>query len=116
MRGEESSTRRLDQWLWFARLVKTRSLASRLCAKGAVAVNGTPVGKANHSLRIGDRITVEQGKYVRGIRVLAFGSRRGPASEARLMYEETAPPLRLSEMGSEWTPLLSEEDVAPTLD
>lgn len=118
MRGEETSpsTRRLDQWLWFARLVKSRSLATRLCAAGAVAVNGAPVGKANYALRIGDRITVEQRKYIRSIRVLAFGWRRGPAAEARLLYEETAPPLRLADMRPEWTPLLQEEDGASNLD
>ncbi|MGC2204292.1 MAG: RNA-binding S4 domain-containing protein [Stellaceae bacterium] len=112
MRGEETapSTRRLDQWLWFARLVKTRSLASRLCAAGSVAVNGTPVDKANHPLRIGDVIAVEQGRYVRSIRVLAFGSRRGPASEARLMYEESAARVRLSEVVSAWVPLLAPDD------
>jgi ribosome-associated heat shock protein Hsp15 len=110
LRGEESSTRRLDQWLWFARLVKSRSLASRLCATGAVTVNGTPVSKANHALRIGNVITVEQGRYVRSIRVLALGSRRGPAAEARLMYDDTAPPVRLSERASAWVPLLASDE------
>jgi ribosome-associated heat shock protein Hsp15 len=110
LRGEESSTRRLDQWLWFARLVKSRSLASRLCTAGAVAVNGTPVNKANHALRIGDRIAVQQGRYVRNIRVLALGSRRGPAAEARLMYNETIPPVRLSELAAAWEPLLVSDD------
>jgi ribosome-associated heat shock protein Hsp15 len=110
LRGEESSTRRLDQWLWFARLVKSRSLASRLCAAGAVTVNGTRASKANHALRIGDVVTVEQGKYVRSLRVQTLGSRRGPAAEARLMYDETAPPVRLSELASAWVPLLVSDD------
>jgi ribosome-associated heat shock protein Hsp15 len=110
--SREPPSRRLDQWLWFARLVKSRSLASRLCASGAVAVNETPVSKANHVLRIGDRITVEQGRYVRSIRVLISGSRRGPAPEARLLYEETAAPLRRSEVAAAWVPLLASDDAS----
>jgi ribosome-associated heat shock protein Hsp15 len=112
LRGEETSpsARRVDQWLWFARLVKSRSLAARLCAAGAVAVNGAAVRKANHALRIGDRITVEHGKYIRSVRVLAFGWRRGPSPEARLLYEETAAPVRLSERTAAWVPLLASDD------
>ena len=90
-------SRRLDQWLWFARFVKSRSLAARLCAAGAVAVNGIAVTKANHLIRAGDTIAVPQGAFRRTVRVLALGARRGPAAEARGLYEETsrsAAPLR----------------------
>lgn len=104
------SGRRLDQWLWFARLVKSRSRAARLCAAGAVAVNGMTVRKVNHILRAGESVTVRQGAYSRTVRVLALGERRGPAPEARLLYEETAPPIRHSELTPEWVPLLQDED------
>jgi ribosome-associated heat shock protein Hsp15 len=102
--------RRLDQWLWFARFVKSRSLASRLCAAGAVAVNGAAVRKANHMVRVGDAIAVPRGAFCHRIRVLALGARRGPAMEARLMYEETAAPVRLSDLAPAWTPLFAEEE------
>jgi ribosome-associated heat shock protein Hsp15 len=102
--------RRLDQWLWFARLVKSRSRAARLCTAGAVAVNGITVKKVNHILRTGESVTVHQGACSRTVRVLALGARRGPAPEARLLYEETAPPIRQSELMPEWTPLLRDED------
>lgn len=107
--------RRLDRWLWFARLVKSRSRGARLCAAGAVAVNGMTVTKVNHILRIGEIITVRQGTLCRTVRVLALGERRGPASEARLLYQETAPPVHESELTPAWTPLLSEEDSGSTL-
>jgi ribosome-associated heat shock protein Hsp15 len=103
-------SRRLDQWLWFARFVKSRSLAARLCAAGAFAVNGMPVRKANHMVRIGDAIAVPQGAVCRTIRVLALGARRGPATEAQLLYEETAAPTRLSEFAPAWMPLLADDE------
>ena len=104
------TSRRLDQWLWFARLVKSRSLASRLCAAGAVAVNGVLVKKANHMVRVGDDIGVRRGPLFREVRVLALGARRGPAAEARLLYDETTKPVRLSELAPAWTPLLTDDE------
>jgi ribosome-associated heat shock protein Hsp15 len=101
-----SPSRRLDQWLWFARFVKTRSLASRLCAEGAVAVNGIAVRKANQAVRIGDAIAVPRGTFRRTVRVLALGARRGPVAEARLLYEEISAPVHRSEPQPAWTPLL----------
>jgi ribosome-associated heat shock protein Hsp15 len=107
------ASRRLDQWLWFARFVKSRSLASRLCVAGAVVVNGVAVRKANHIVRIGDVIGIPQGALCRTVRVLALGARRGPATQARLLYEETAAPVRLSEFAPAWAPLLA-DDVPPS--
>lgn len=102
---------RLDQWLWFARFVKSRSLAARLCAAGAVAVNGSPVKKANHLIRIGDIILVPQGGWQHTIRVTALGLRRGPAAEARLLYEEAALSVRLADLTPAWMPLLGDSDL-----
>ena len=76
--GERRKTR-LDQWLWFARFVKSRSLAARLCAAGAVMVNGAAVKKANHPIRLGDIVVLPQGGWQKTVRVLALGMRRGPA-------------------------------------
>ena len=102
------ATRRIDQWLWFARLAKTRSFAARLCAAGAVTVNGTPLRKSNQPVRVGDAIAAPQGNYRRTVRILALGSRRGPASEAQWLYQEIAVPVRLTETVPEWEPLLFE--------
>ena len=102
--------RRLDQWLWFARLVKSRSRGARLCAAGAVAVNGITVTKVNHILRTGESVTVRQGAFCRSVKVLGLGERRGPATEARLLYEEIAPLVHQSELTAAWTPLLMRDD------
>jgi ribosome-associated heat shock protein Hsp15 len=103
-------TRRLDQWLWFARLAKSRSLAARLCAAGGVTVNGAAVGKPNYPVRIGDIVIAPQAAFRRTLRVLALGTRRGPALEARLLYEELAAPVRLSDLAARWVPLLEDGD------
>ena len=102
--------RRLDQWLWFARLVKSRSLASRLCVAGMIAINDMAVGRASQIVRIGDVIVVPQGAFRRTIRVVALGTRRGPAAEAHRLYDEAAAPVRLSELAPAWAPLLSEDE------
>ena len=109
------TSRRLDQWLWFARFVKSRSLASRLCAAGGVAVNGLAVKKGNHAVRVGDAIELPQGPFRRTVRVLALGMRRGPTAEARLLYEEPTAPVRLSDLAPVWTPLLVGDDESRTI-
>jgi len=105
-RAPERTKTRVDQWLWFARFVKSRSLAARLCAAGAVTINGSAVTKPNQTVRVGDVVKLPQGGWQRTVRVLALGVRRGPASEARLLYEEAAAASRLSTVPSEWIPLL----------
>jgi ribosome-associated heat shock protein Hsp15 len=105
----ERAKTRLDQWLWFARFVKSRSLAARLCAAGAVAVNGTAAKKPNQSVRIGDVVVLPQGGWQRTVRILALGARRGPATEACLLYEEAAAALRLKDLMPGWEPLLADE-------
>ena len=110
MRGSgspELTSRRLDQWLWFARFAKSRSLASRLCTAGAITINGVAVRKANHQIRVGDIIVVPQGIFLRTIRVRALGVRRSPSIEARLLYEENGDPVQMSQLDAAWKPLLA---------
>jgi ribosome-associated heat shock protein Hsp15 len=102
-------TLRIDKWLWRARLAKTRSLAARLCALGAVELMGRAVTKPNQAVRIGVQITVVQGRHRRRIEVLALGARRGPAMEAQLLYRDTAPPELLARIPENWEPLLADE-------
>jgi ribosome-associated heat shock protein Hsp15 len=104
------TSRRLDQWLWFARLAKTRSLAARLCAAGAITLNGLPVRKPNRIIRVGDVVVAAQGPYRRTVRVVALGQRRGPAVEAQHLYEEIGAPARLREEAPAWEPLLPDAD------
>ena len=105
---------RLDQWLWFTRLVKSRSLAARLCAGGIIAINDNPVTKANQSVRVGDVVVIPLYGIQRTVRVLSLGARRGPATEARALYEEAAPSIRLARAAADWVPLLGEIEAPPT--
>jgi ribosome-associated heat shock protein Hsp15 len=86
---------RLDKWLWFARFVKTRTLAQGLCASGHVTVNGTAVHKASATIKIGDEVILVLGKIKRFLQVQDLGSRRGPAPEAQLLYSELKEPEHL---------------------
>jgi ribosome-associated heat shock protein Hsp15 len=85
---EPEATQRLDKWLWFARVVKTRTLAAGLVEGGKVRINRARVEKPSHSVRVGDVITVTAHRQVRVLKVLAPGVRRGPPTEARKLFEE----------------------------
>jgi ribosome-associated heat shock protein Hsp15 len=105
---------RLDKWLWFARFARTRSLAAKLCGAGHVSMSGVPALKPHHIVRVGDRITVVQGRWKRNVVVLALGERRGSPAAARLLYAEPEPPAALGRQDAEeWTPLLDEGFLDP---
>jgi ribosome-associated heat shock protein Hsp15 len=84
------TTRRLDQWLWFARLFKSRTLAERAIEEGAIRLNRTIVAKPSQAVRPGDVLSFCRGDDVMIIRVRAPGNRRGPAEEAQDLYEIVA--------------------------
>lgn len=79
---------RVDRWLWAARLFKTRGAASEAAVGGRVHVNGTRV-KPAQEIRAGDRLDVTVGGARRELVVLAVAEKRGPASVAATLYEET---------------------------
>jgi ribosome-associated heat shock protein Hsp15 len=83
---------RLDKWLWHARFCRTRTLAAKLAAAGKVRIAGSAVFKAHHGVKPGDVLTFPLGPHIRTIKVLALGERRGGAPQARLLYEDLAPP------------------------
>lgn len=80
---------RIDKWLWAARFFKTRSLAVQAVDGGKVYCNGDRV-KPARAVHPGDELRVRQGPYEMIVLVRALSERRGPASEAALLYEETA--------------------------
>ena len=82
---------RLDKWLWFARVVKSRSLAQTLIEKGAVRVNRVKIIRSSAGIAPGDVVTVAVHDRVRVLKVLDEGRRRGPPAEARELYEELSP-------------------------
>ncbi len=80
---------RLDKWLWYARIVKSRSLAAKLIEEGCFRVNRQRVQKAAACVKCGDVLTASVHGRVRIIEVVAIGSRRGSPSEAQALYSET---------------------------
>jgi ribosome-associated heat shock protein Hsp15 len=83
---------RIDKFLWFARFFKSRTLATGAVSDGRVRINGERCGKPSTLVKLGDVLTFSAGGRVRVIKVLNGGERRGPASEARLLYEDLTPP------------------------
>jgi len=88
MTPDETAKVRLDKWLWAARFFKTRSLAATAIEAGKVEVNGERAKRAK-LLQSGDSVSVRLGPYTHQIKVLALSERRGPASAAARLYEET---------------------------
>ena len=86
--GSPSGWQRLDTWLWCARFMKTRADCARLAEQGVVRINRQPTDKPHARLRPGDVLTFPLRREVHVVRVLALASRRGPAPEARALYEE----------------------------
>ena len=89
---EDRDWQRLDKWLWCVRLMKARADCARLVADGAVRINRQPTDKAHARLRVGDVLTMRLRQDVRVLRVLSLAARRGPAPEARALYEELDEP------------------------
>ncbi len=87
--AEDRDWQRLDIWLWSARFLKARSDCARLIQDGLVRINRQPTEKAHARLRPGDVLTLPLPRAgVKVVRVLALARRRGPATEARTLYEE----------------------------
>src|SRR2546423_3434557 len=80
---------RLDKWLWAARFFKTRSLAADAINGGKVDVNGERAKRAK-PVQPGDELRVRHPPSEHIVIVRALSERRGPASEAAQLYEETA--------------------------
>ena len=83
---------RADKWLWQARFFKSRARAAAVVESGHLRINGIHAGKPAQTVRVGDILTFVQERAVRVVRVTALGQRRGPADEARGLYEDLAPP------------------------
>ena len=90
---EAVSRQRIDKWLFFARIAKSRTLAQEWVEGGHVSVNGEKVRRSSADVRVGDRLEVlaERRTYV--VVVKDPGTRRGPYEEARLLYDDESPAL-----------------------
>ena len=79
---------RLDRYLFFIRLVKSRTLAQALIEEGKVRLDGKRIAKTSEEVRIGSVVALPLRGRVRVLRVRALPVRRGPAAEAMSCYEE----------------------------
>ena len=83
-----ADTLRLDKFLWFARIVKTRVLAQQLAEERRIRIAGRVADRAHTPVRVGDVMSFALRGQVRVIRIEKLPARRGPAAEARLTYTE----------------------------
>lgn len=88
--AEPTPTMRLDKYLWFARLAKTRGFAQEVAEARHLRIDGRVVDKAAAPVRVGNVLTFPLHGHVRVIRIEALPARRGPASEARGCYTDLA--------------------------
>lgn len=90
---------RIDRWLFFARVVKSRSLAAKLAQSGRVRINGNKIDQPSRPVVADDVLTITLDRKVLVLKVVAVGERRGPYEEARRLYEDLSPPPVKSDPG-----------------
>jgi ribosome-associated heat shock protein Hsp15 len=83
---------RLDKYLWFTRLAKTRGFAQEVAEAGHVRIDGRVIDQAHAPVRVGNTLTFPMHGRVRIIRIEALPTRRGPAAEAQNCYTDLSPP------------------------
>jgi ribosome-associated heat shock protein Hsp15 len=89
---QANSRQRIDKWLFFARMAKSRSIAQGLVHSNHVRVNGEVVSQASFQVKPGDKIDLKLERRDLVLLVKDGGDRRGPFEEARLLYEDLTPP------------------------
>lgn len=99
-RGRESepppeanpASQRIDKWLVFARVVKTRGIAQDLVEGRKVRLNREKIDNSARNIRLGDVLTISYSDRVHVLKVVGFAERRGSPSEAQLLYEDLSVP------------------------
>jgi len=86
------SRQRIDKWLFFTRMVKSRSLAQSHIQSGHVRINGERALQPSQMVKTGDRVELALERRDVVLIVKSGGERRGPYEEARLLYEDLTPP------------------------
>jgi len=99
MTAEETpskTSQRIDQWLWYARFFKTRTLAAKFVSDGKVRLtrneDSIRVQKPSFLVHKGDALVFTRAEQLRIINVLDIAKRRGPAAEAQTLYDDQSPP------------------------
>ena len=84
---------RLDKWLWFSRIVKTRTIAKKMVLAGKIRIDGVKTSTPSININPGNTLTITLPRRILVYHLLSVGTRRGPASEAQLLYEDLSPPV-----------------------
>lgn len=92
----ESAPVRLDKWLWATRFYKTRSLATEAIKGGKVHLNGQRV-KPSHHVEVSHIVKIKKDSIEQTVIITALSEKRGPASVAQTLYEETQESIELRE-------------------
>ena len=100
MTGPVLSTTRLDKWLWAARFFKHRTAATEAVDGGKIKLNGAAV-KPAREVKVGDRVDVTIGEETRSVMVRTIADKRGSATVAQTLYEETTESVEQRERGRE---------------
>lgn len=93
MASQGAASQRVDQWLWFSRIVKSRTGAQALIERGKVRLNRQRLEKPSIAIKPGDVLTMSIGHRVRVFEIAAIGARRGPACEAQMLYKDLSEPV-----------------------
>lgn len=89
---EPAPSQRLDKWLWHARVTKTRSLAQKLIASGKIRIDSTKTTSASQKVKFGQVLTITLPREIKILEIIAFAEKRGPYSQACLLYTDLSPP------------------------
>ena len=89
---DQAGRQRIDKWLFFARVLKSRTLAAKFVAGGNVRVNRDKVDQPSFAVKPGDVLTLSMERRILVLRILGCGHRRGQAPEAQALYEDLTPP------------------------
>ncbi len=92
MTGAPTERQRIDKWLFFARVAKSRTLAGKFVASGHVRLNRDKISSPSQMVKIGDVLTITLERRILVLKIVDGGTRRGPASEAQGLYEDLSPP------------------------
>ncbi|MGI9365148.1 MAG: RNA-binding S4 domain-containing protein [Rhizobiaceae bacterium] len=92
MTGSSASSKlRIDKWLWYARVLKTRTLAASCVKSGKVRVNQEKISSPSRGVSPGDVLTITLDRQIKVLEIIELGSRRGPATEAQQLYNDLSP-------------------------
>ena len=109
-------TQRIDKWLWHARFFKTRSLSQKQITTGKIRVDREKISNPSRKITIGNVLTITREREIKIIEIIAIADKRGPYSEARLLYNDLSPPKPEKQKQEQTTEALSriKSDGRPT--